>query len=101
MDVLREGALLLDVENLDSSSRASLDLMDGSHEHTHRRSSTKLNGDLSPAHSTVTESTQAGVCLSICYIILYSICCLFIVNAQKMHQPIQSITFWNGQWILT
>ncbi|XP_065865428.1 kinesin-like protein KIN-7D, mitochondrial [Euphorbia lathyris] len=60
LDVLREGVSLLDVENHDSSSSASLDALDGSHELKHRRSSSKLNGELSPANSAITEATQAG-----------------------------------------
>ncbi|WCJ40915.1 Kinesin motor family protein [Euphorbia peplus] len=61
LDVLREGAALLDVENHDSSSSASFDQLDGSHELKHMRSSSKLNGELSPANSGITEATHGAL----------------------------------------
>ncbi|XP_024455192.2 kinesin-like protein KIN-7D, mitochondrial isoform X2 [Populus trichocarpa] len=59
-DVLREGALLAENENQkDSPSSASLIASDLTYEFKHRRSSSMWNEELSPASSTVTESTQS------------------------------------------
>lgn len=65
MDVLREGALLVELENQkESPSSASVVPSDLSYEVKHRRSSSKWNEELSPTSSTVTESTQAGELIS-------------------------------------
>ncbi|KAJ4837396.1 Kinesin-like protein KIN-7D, mitochondrial [Turnera subulata] len=62
LDILREGALMGDVENhRDASSSASVD---PSYEFKHRRSSSKWNEEFSPTSSIVTESTQAGELMS-------------------------------------
>ncbi|XP_061977657.1 kinesin-like protein KIN-7D, mitochondrial isoform X2 [Populus nigra] len=59
-NVLREGALLAENENQkDSPSSASLIASDLTYEFKHRRSSSMWNEELSPASSTVTESTQS------------------------------------------
>ncbi|EEF49475.1 kinesin heavy chain, putative [Ricinus communis] len=53
LDILREGALLLESENpKDSMSSASGILSDASHEFKHRRSSSKWNEELSPGTMT-------------------------------------------------
>ncbi|XP_011037184.1 PREDICTED: kinesin-related protein 4-like isoform X3 [Populus euphratica] len=60
LDVLREGALLAENENQkDSPSSSSLIASDLTYEFKHRRSSSMWNEELSPASSTVTESTQS------------------------------------------
>uniref|UniRef100_A0A6M2EYD1 Kinesin motor domain-containing protein n=1 Tax=Populus davidiana TaxID=266767 RepID=A0A6M2EYD1_9ROSI len=60
LDVLREGALLAENENQkDSPSSASLIASDLTYEFKHRRSSSMWNEELSPASSSVTESTQS------------------------------------------
>ncbi|KAJ9132809.1 hypothetical protein P3X46_033642 [Hevea brasiliensis] len=65
LDVLREGALLLENENQkDSLSSASLVPLDASQEFKHRRSSSKWSEELSPVCSTITESSQVGELIS-------------------------------------
>ncbi|KAK3006762.1 hypothetical protein RJ639_016203 [Escallonia herrerae] len=65
LDVLRDGSLLMDSENQkDSPSSVLGDPSDPSCEFKHRRSSSRWNDDLSPAGSTITESTQAGELIS-------------------------------------
>lgn len=56
---MRDGSLLDEDENHeDSPSSALIVPSDQSSEFRHRRSSSKWNDELSPAGSTVTESTQ-------------------------------------------
>ncbi|KAJ6707930.1 CENTROMERE PROTEIN E [Salix viminalis] len=60
LDVLREGALLVENETQkDSPSSASLIASDLTYEFKHRRSSSMWNEEFSPASSTVTESTHS------------------------------------------
>lgn len=54
LDGSREGSLVVENENQDSPAS------DPSNEFKHRRSSSRWNEELSPAGSTVTDSTQAG-----------------------------------------
>ncbi|KAG8643964.1 kinesin-like protein KIN-7D, mitochondrial isoform X2 [Manihot esculenta] len=67
LDVLRDGALLLENENMkDSSSSASVIRSDSSRECKHRRSSSKWSEELSPVcSSSITESSQAGELISV------------------------------------
>ncbi|PON99874.1 Kinesin-like protein [Trema orientale] len=61
LDGIREGSLLGEGESQrDSQILAS----DSSYEFKHRRSSSRWNEELSPASSTITESTQAGELIS-------------------------------------
>ena len=60
LDGSREGSLLAENENQDSPYLAP----DPSNEFKHRRSSSRWNEELSPASSTVTDSTQAGELIS-------------------------------------
>ncbi|XP_015892553.3 kinesin-like protein KIN-7D, mitochondrial [Ziziphus jujuba] len=60
LDGSRESSILAENENLDSPCPAS----DPSYELKHRRSSSRWNEELSPASSTVTDSTQAGELIS-------------------------------------
>ncbi|KAF3435772.1 hypothetical protein FNV43_RR22864 [Rhamnella rubrinervis] len=55
-----DGSLLVENENQDSPYLAS----DPSNEFKHRRSSSRWNEELSPASSTITDSTQAGELIS-------------------------------------
>ncbi|KAK2978273.1 hypothetical protein RJ640_017124 [Escallonia rubra] len=65
LDALRDGSLLMDSENQKGSPSSVLgDPSDPSCEFKHRRSSSRWNDDLSPAGSTITESTQAGELIS-------------------------------------
>ncbi|KAI9182153.1 hypothetical protein LWI28_022606 [Acer negundo] len=60
LEVLREGSLILDNESQKDSTSASVITTDLSYDRKHRRSSSKWNDELSPASSTVTESTHTG-----------------------------------------
>lgn len=64
MDIPREGPLPAENENQDSPSSALAVPSDMTCDFRHRRSSSKWNEELSPASSTVTESTQAGELIS-------------------------------------
>ncbi|XP_021889249.1 kinesin-like protein KIN-7D, mitochondrial isoform X2 [Carica papaya] len=65
LDVLREGSPVLDSETQrESPSSALVISSDPSFGFKHRRSSSKWNQELSPASSTVTESTQLGELMS-------------------------------------
>lgn len=58
LDVLREGSLLVEGDNLKDSPSSALTVP------SHRRSSSKWNEDLSPTSSSITESTQVGELIS-------------------------------------
>ncbi|THG18946.1 hypothetical protein TEA_029295 [Camellia sinensis var. sinensis] len=61
LDVLRDGSFLIGSENHKEFSSSALAISsDPSNEFKHTRSSNKWNDELSPAGSTVTESTQVG-----------------------------------------
>ncbi|KAG5547840.1 hypothetical protein RHGRI_013503 [Rhododendron griersonianum] len=65
LHVLRDGSLLDEDENhKDSPSSALIVPSDHSSEFRHRRSSSKWNDELSPAGSTITESTQGRMTMS-------------------------------------
>ncbi|XP_022763200.1 kinesin-like protein KIN-7D, mitochondrial isoform X2 [Durio zibethinus] len=65
LDVLADGTLLIDSENQkDSLSSVAAFASDPSCDFKHRRSSSRMNNELSPTGSTVTESTQAGELIS-------------------------------------
>lgn len=65
LHVVRDGSLLDEDENHeDSPSSALIVPSDQSSEFRHRRSSSKWNDELSPAGSTVTESTQGRMTMS-------------------------------------
>lgn len=65
MDVIREGPLPAENENQKDSPSSALAIpSDLTCDFRHRRSSSKWNEELSPASSTVTESTQAGELIS-------------------------------------
>ncbi|KAM5548696.1 kinesin-like protein KIN-7D, mitochondrial [Rosa sericea] len=63
-EVVRDGSLLIESENQDSPSSASGVPSDLSYDFRHKRSSSRWNEELSPAGSTITESTQAGELIS-------------------------------------
>ncbi|CAN1320119.1 Kinesin-like protein KIN-7D, mitochondrial [Linum perenne] len=60
LDVLRDGTLLLDIENKESASSLTAISSDLVHESMHRRSSGRWSQELSPVCSTATESTASG-----------------------------------------
>ncbi|GMP37776.1 hypothetical protein CsSME_00009314 [Camellia sinensis var. sinensis] len=65
LDVLRDGSFLIGSENHKEFSSSALAISsDPSNEFKHTRSSNKWNDELSPAGSTVTESTQGGMAMS-------------------------------------
>ncbi|KAI3446164.1 hypothetical protein Pfo_002829 [Paulownia fortunei] len=64
LDVLRDGSLKLDGENLKDSSSSALTIPSDAYHFKHRRSSSKWNDDISQAGSTITETTQAGELIS-------------------------------------
>ncbi|KAI8028427.1 hypothetical protein LOK49_LG02G03740 [Camellia lanceoleosa] len=65
LDVLRDGSFLIGSENHKEFSSSALAISsDPSNEFKHTRSSNKWNDELSPADSTVTESTQGGIAMS-------------------------------------
>lgn len=65
VEVVRDGPLLLESENQkESPSSASAVPSDLANDFRHKRSSSRWNDDLSPASSTITESTQAGELIS-------------------------------------
>lgn len=65
LDVIREGPLPAENENQKDSPSSALAIpSDLTCDFRHRRSSSKWNEELSPASSTVTESTQAGELIS-------------------------------------
>ncbi|CAN1125224.1 Kinesin-like protein KIN-7D, mitochondrial [Linum perenne] len=61
LDVLRDGTLLLDIENKESASSLTAISSDLVHESMHRRSSGRWSQELSPVCSTATESTASGL----------------------------------------
>lgn len=61
LDGTREGSLLGEGESQRDSQVLALD---SSFDFKHRRSSSRWNEELSPASSTITESTQAGELIS-------------------------------------
>lgn len=63
-EVVREGSLLLESENQESPSSVSGVPSDLAYDFRHKRSSSRWNEELSPAGSTITESTQAGELIS-------------------------------------
>ncbi|BBH09343.1 Kinesin motor family protein [Prunus dulcis] len=65
VEVVRDGPLLLESENQkESPSSASAVPSDLANDFRHKRSSSRWNDDLSPASTTITESTQAGELIS-------------------------------------
>ncbi|TQD99413.1 hypothetical protein C1H46_014983 [Malus baccata] len=65
MEVVRDGPLLLEGENQrESPSSASAGPSDMAYDFRHKRSSSRRNEELSPAGSTITDSTQAGELIS-------------------------------------
>ncbi|VVA30437.1 PREDICTED: kinesin [Prunus dulcis] len=65
VEVVRDGPLLLESENQkESPCSASSVPSDLANDFRHKRSSSRWNDDLSPASSTITESTQAGDLIS-------------------------------------
>ena len=65
LDITREGPLPAENENQKDSPSSALAIpSDLTCDFKHRRSSSKWNEELSPASSTVTESTQAGELIS-------------------------------------
>lgn len=64
-EVVREGSLLLESENQESPSSVSGVPSDLAYDFRHKRSSSRWNEELSPAGSTITESTQAGELISV------------------------------------
>ncbi|KAM1763685.1 hypothetical protein ACFX14_003012 [Malus domestica] len=65
MEVVRDGPLHLEGENQkESPSSASAGPSDMAYDFRHKRSSSRRNEELSPAGSTITDSTQAGELIS-------------------------------------
>ena len=86
LDVRGDGTLLIDGENKkDSPSSIAALASDPSYEFKHRRSSSRRNDELSPASSTVTESTQAGELISGTKLLAVCFACFIYFYLFKSH----------------
>ncbi|KZV57496.1 kinesin-related protein 11 [Dorcoceras hygrometricum] len=64
LDILRDGSLILEGQCQNRVSPSALTITSDAYDYKHRRSSSKLNDDISQTGSTITETTQAGELIS-------------------------------------
>ncbi|KAE9448282.1 hypothetical protein C3L33_19830, partial [Rhododendron williamsianum] len=94
LHVLRDGSLLDEDENhKDSPSSALIVPSDHSSEFRHRRSSSKWNDELSPAGSTITESTQLDAVMHLFMEPLNNILAVLLLLVTQLYFEGAELTF--------